>query len=208
MQRSNSGRMRHNTMLVRVLLACLLGISGAAAARAADTPRLSGVVVGITDGDTIDVRLVSGMIRVRLYGVDAPERDQPHGMASRRELSRLVFGRNVELEPVEQDRYDRLVARVWLGETDVNAELLELGAAWVYRRYAREESYCVREKAARDRGRGLWRLPAEQRVAPWEWRQRETRPGPFTDFSGQTLADCVAGCDVSRGCTFTPGRER
>jgi micrococcal nuclease len=192
MQRSKSSRMRHKTMLVRVLLACLLGISGPAGARAGDTPRLSGVVVGVADGDTIDVRLVSGMIRVRLHGVDAPERDQPYGMASRRELSRLVFGRDVELEPVEQDRYDRLVARVWLGDTDVNAELLELGAAWVYRRYAREASDCVREQAARDRGRGLWRLPAEQWIAPWEWRQRGTRRGPFTDFSGQTVAECVA----------------
>lgn len=178
-------------MRPQLLLTALLAFVGAIAARAEDLPRFTGTVVGITDGDTVDVRLVSGMIRVRLHGVDAPERDQPHGKASRRMLSQLVFSRTVEIEPVEQDRYDRLVARLWLGETDVNAELLELGAAWVYRRYARDAAYCAYEKAARDLDRGLWSMPRDQQVAPWEWRRRETLGRPFTDYSHQTVAECA-----------------
>jgi len=178
-------------MRPRFLLTALLAFVGAVAARAEDLPRFTGTVVGIIDGDTVDVRLVSGMIRVRLHGVDAPERDQPHGKASRRMLSQLVFSRTVEIEPIEQDRYDRLVARLWLGEMDVNAELLKLGAAWVYRRYARDAAYCAYEKAARDLDRGLWKLPTGQQVAPWEWRRRDRLGRPFTDYSGQTVVQCA-----------------
>jgi len=158
---------------------------------AAEAPRLSGTVIGVIDGDTVDVRLPSGRIRVRLHGIDAPERDQPRGQASRRELSKLVHRREVAIEPVEQDQYDRLVGRLWRGEMDVNAELVRRGAAWVYRRYATEGAWCRYEKTARDAGRGLWSLPPAERVAPWEWRQREHRRRPFTDYSQQTVAQCV-----------------
>lgn len=183
---------QHNGMLCRALLCGLIFLAVAtASARAEDVPRLTGTVVGIADGDTVDLRLDSGMIRVRLHAVDAPEHDQPYGKAARRELSRLVYLRKVEVEPIEQDQYDRLVARLWLGEMDVNAELLRSGAAWVYRRYARESDYCAFEQEARALELGLWGLPTIPPVAPWEWRQRERRRKPFTDFSKQTLAACI-----------------
>jgi endonuclease YncB( thermonuclease family) len=155
-------------------------------------PILDGTVVGVVDGDTVDVRLESGMIRVRLHAVDAPERGQPHGQAAREVLSSLVFGRAVRLEPIEQDRYDRLVARLWVGDLDVNAEMVRLGSAWVYRRYADDPAYCAHEQAAREQKRGLWSLQPGQRPAPWEWRQRKSRAGPFTDYAGETVAACVA----------------
>jgi endonuclease YncB( thermonuclease family) len=174
------------------ILAVLLFVSPSLAAEtAAVGPRLSGTVIGVIDGDTVDVRLPSGRIRVRLHGIDAPERDQPRGQASRRELSKLVHRREVAIEPVEQDQYDRLVGRLWRDEMDVNAELVRRGAAWVYRRYATEGAWCRYEKTARDAGRGLWSLPPAERVAPWEWRQREHRRRPFTDYSQQTVAQCV-----------------
>jgi endonuclease YncB( thermonuclease family) len=153
---------------------------------------LPGAVVGVVDGDTADVRLQSGMMRVRLHAVDAPERDQPQGAASKAALSRLIFGRNVMVEPIEQDRYDRLVARLWLGELDVNAEMIKQGRAWVYRRYADDPTYCAYEKEARDQRLGLWALPREQRPAPWEWRQRRTLDHQFTDYSSETVATCAA----------------
>jgi micrococcal nuclease len=167
-------------------------VLAATAVWAADAPRLAGTVVGISDGDTVDVRLQSGMIRVRLHGIDAPEHDQAYGKAAKRELSQLVYRKDVELEPIEQDRYDRLVARLWLGGLDVNAELVKRGAAWVYRRYATETAWCAYEKQARDRDLGLWALPAEQQVAPWEWRRRERLGRRFTDYSSQRVAECVA----------------
>jgi endonuclease YncB( thermonuclease family) len=159
---------------------------------ASTTTVLPGVVVGVVDGDTVDVRLDSGMIRVRLHAIDAPESGQPHGQVSKQALSSLVFGKQVDVEPFEQDRYDRLVARLWLGELDVNAEMIKSGHAWTYRRYADEPAYCAYERAARDLGRGLWALHEGPRVAPWEWRQRKSRGGRFTDYSAETLAACVA----------------
>lgn len=175
--------------LAAVSFALLLPLANAAAQSESVLP---GVVVGVIDGDTVDVRIESGMIRVRLHGVDAPERDQPQGAAAKAALSALVFSKAVDVEPVEQDRYDRLVARLWLGDLDVNAALVKQGAAWVYRRYAEDPAYCAYEKAARDLGRGLWALPAEQRVAPWEWRRRKTLGHAFTDYSGESVAACVA----------------
>jgi endonuclease YncB( thermonuclease family) len=155
-------------------------------------PILDGVVVGIVDGDTADVRLGSGMIRIRLHAIDAPETGQPYGRAAKAGLSEIVFGKAVQVEPYEQDRYDRLVARLWLGPLDVNAEMLKRGHAWAYRHYADDPAYCADEKAARDRQLGLWKLSPEQRVAPWEWRRRKTLDHRFTDYSHESVAQCVA----------------
>ena len=179
-------------MWIRLLTSLLFALPLLPAAQASDAPVLPGVVVGIVDGDTVDVRLQSGMIRLRLHAVDAPERDQPQGAAAKQALSTLVYGRNVDVEPFEQDRYDRLVGRLWLGGLDVNAEMIKRGQAWVYRRYADDSAYCAYEKSARDLRRGLWSLPADQRVAPWEWRRRKSLAGRFTDYSRETVAECVA----------------
>jgi micrococcal nuclease len=170
----------------------LLSLALAAPAPLRGDTTLPGTVVGVVDGDTADVRLQSGMIRVRLHAVDAPERDQPYGAASKQALAALVYGKGVSVQPVEQDRYDRLVAHLWLGEVDVNAEMIKLGAAWVYRRYADDPAYCEYEKAARDLAHGLWALPPDQRAAPWEWRRRKTLENRFTDYGGETVGDCIA----------------
>jgi len=180
-------------MLRHLFCTLLLALSLGQTARATDDPVLPGTVVGVVDGDTADIRLQSGMIRVRLHAIDAPERDQPHGSASKQALSRLVFGKQVNVEPVEQDRYDRLVARLWLDELDVNAQMVKQGAAWVYRRYADDPAYCTYEKSARDQKRGLWALPRDQRAAPWEWRKRKTLGGAFTDYDVEPVAACIAG---------------
>ena len=179
-------------------LGCFLAVAAgliapSSQAEAADNRAvLPGVVVGVIDGDTADVRLDSGMIRVRFHAIDAPESGQPHGKAAKAALADLIYGKAVEVEPYQQDRYDRLVARVWIDGMNVNAEMLRSGNAWTYRRYADDPAYCTYEQAARDLGRGLWRLPANQRVAPWEWRQRKSRAGRFTDYSRETVAACVA----------------
>jgi micrococcal nuclease len=172
-----------------VLMVLLAWPSGS---QAQEPPVLDGVVVGVTDGDTVDVRLDSGMARIRLHAIDAPERGQAHGQAAKEALSRLVFGKAVQVDPFEQDRYDRLVARLWLGDLDVNAEMIKLGYAWVYRRYADDPAYCAYEKAARDLRRGVWNQPQPSVIAPWEWRRRKTLEGRFTDYSRETVAECVA----------------
>jgi micrococcal nuclease len=179
-------------VLTPLLLLLVLINSPVIAAPARENPMLDGVVVGVVDGDTVDVRLASGMIRIRLHAIDTPEMGQPYGKAAKQGLSDLVFGKAVQVEPYEQDRYDRLVARLWLGDIDINAEMVKRGYAWTYRRYADDAAYCAYEKAARELQRGLWRLPQDQRAAPWEWRQRKSLNGRFTDYSNESVAACVA----------------
>jgi len=195
-----SRRARRRYRGSRVVLALLLFLTLAASARVHgaddDTPRLPGTVVGVLDGDTVDVRLGSGMMRVRLHAIDTPERGQPYGDAAKDALSRLVFGKAVELEPYEQDRYDRLVARIWMGELDVNAQMVRDGYAWAYRRYVDDVRYCIYEYDARQARRGLWKAPREQSVAPWEWRRRKTLEGRFTDYTNQSVAGCISEVSV------------
>jgi endonuclease YncB( thermonuclease family) len=194
-------RLQH---LIRAAVLCLWALLAVASnaptgkARAANhpaahaSPLLPGVVVGIVDGDTADVKLASGMIRIRLLGIDAPEMGQAFGGVAKARLSSLVYGQDVLLEPYEQDRYDRLVARLWLGDRDINAEMIRSGFAWVYRRYADDPAYCQHEKAARDQHRGLWQAAPRTTVAPWEWRKRKTLDGQYTDYSDESVAACVA----------------
>lgn len=159
-----------------------------------DGPVLAGRVVRIVDGDTIDVTLDSGRIRVRMHSIDAPEHDQPGGAASRAALAALVDGADVELEPVGQPSYGRMVAVVYRGDDNVNADMVAAGQAWVLREYARDPRYCEAEMAARVAGRGVWSLPVGEQIAPWEWRavQRGRRDG-YSDYSGETLERCIAG---------------
>jgi endonuclease YncB( thermonuclease family) len=130
----------------------------------------------VHDGDSLALRGGHGRrIEVRLAGIDSPEHGQPWGDESRAALEELVAGKRVRLERQDTDRYGRTVARVFAGELDVNEELVRRGDAWVYRRYARDERLLALEKEARAAKRGLWALPAKERVPPWKWRKAHPR---------------------------------
>lgn len=138
---------------------------------AAVASALSGRVVGIADGDTLT--LLTGerqQVRVRLAGIDTPERAQPYGTRARQELSDLAFGKQARVEVEDTDRYGRAVGRVHAEGRDVNAEMVRRGAAWVYRRFNHDPTLPRLEEEARAVSRGLWALPEAQRVPPWEWR--------------------------------------
>jgi micrococcal nuclease len=131
---------------------------------------LVGTVTRVVDGDTIVVELTSGVIRVRLYGIDAPEHNQPGGYESASVLRSLVERKQISLEPVNQVRYSRMVAKVFQGQTNVNAEMVTRGEAWVYRHYikAPERQWCVLEADARNQRRGLWK--GRNVIPPWTFR--------------------------------------
>ncbi len=124
---------------------------------------IKGKVVGVIDGDTIDVLDASNTKhRIRLSGIDAPERRQAFGQKSKESLSDLVFARQVEVVTHKKDRYGRRVGKVLLNGLDANLEQIRLGMAWFYRQYERElspedrELYDLGERDAK-RGRfGLW----------------------------------------------------
>lgn len=142
---------------------------------------LEGQVVAVHDGDT--VTLLHGMQvrhRVRIAGIDAPERGQPFGMSARESLARLVHGRRVAARCHKRDRFGRDVCNVFVAARDVGLEQVRNGLAWWYREYAREQppedraSYAAAEGEARGARRGLWHDANPQ--APWAWR-RQNGPG-------------------------------
>jgi len=134
-------------------------------------------VVWVTDGDTLTV-LKKGWSpeTIRLYGLDCPEKDQPYGFKARVfTLSRILF-REVVVEPVERDRYGRLVARLSRDGKSLNKKIIQAGYAWVYDRYCRKEvcsRYRLLEEEARHASRGLW--GGDDPIPPWRWR-RGKRP--------------------------------
>ena len=131
-----------------------------------------GRVVGVTDGDTLT--MLDGrkqQIKVRLAEIDTPESAQPYGTRAKQELSRLVHGKTVTVKVQDIDRYGRTVGRVYVSELDVNAEMVKLGAAWVYRKYASDQSLYALEKQAKQKRAGIWNLPEAEQIPPWEWRK-------------------------------------
>jgi endonuclease YncB( thermonuclease family) len=153
--------------LAVTLLSTLLSVSAVA-----DT--LFGKVVGISDGDTITVLITSDEhkrpIKVRLAEIDAPEKKQPFGNASKQALSDLIYGRAVEVETGGGMSYGRYVAQVYLDQKWINGVMVESGNAWVYPKYAKTEMLYTLQKSAQEKGLGLWALQADQRTPPWEWR--------------------------------------
>jgi len=95
----------------------------------------TGRVVGISDGDTLTLLTPEKQqIRVRLGEIDTPESRQPYGTRARQALSDLAFGKEARVVVQDTDRYGRTVGRVYVGDLDVNADMVKQGAAWVYRR--------------------------------------------------------------------------
>ena len=167
--------------------ACLVLAFVAAAPHAVFTAR----VVKITDGDTISVRTGDGETRkVRLVDIDTPEHDQPFGREAKQALAALISGREVRIESHGADDYGRLLARVFVGSIDVNAELVRSGAAWVFRRYSKDPKLIALETDARAQHRGLWALSASERIPPWTWRHPDAPAQPIAKPSKETAFHC------------------
>ncbi len=136
---------------------------------------ISGRVVHVADGDTVTVLDANKVQhKVRLAGIDAPEKSQAYGERSRESLAELVANRTVIVDTEKQDRYGRRVGKVLVNGKDVNVEQIRRGFAWFYRHYERElsdtdrQGYERAEEEARDYRRGLW--ADRQPVPPWEFR--------------------------------------
>lgn len=132
---------------------------------------VTGRVVGVHDGDTISVLIAGQSVRVRLAGIDAPERGQPFGSVSQIALAKRVAEREVRLVVRGRDRYGRLLARVYMNGVDVNAEQVRGGHAWVFRRFQGDANLLSLEAEAKAARRGLWR--DANAAPPWSWRDRQ-----------------------------------
>ena len=157
--------------LVLVATACAVAAFAYAgnAQTASPAERLHGKVIAITDGDTVRVLVGSETVKVRLWGIDAPEHNQAFGTRSQQALSAAAFGQDVIVEAVGQDRYGRTLGVIYVGKVNVNLEQVRLGLAWWYQKYApRALEYQQAESAARQARRGLWVDNEPQ--PPWEFR--------------------------------------
>ncbi len=140
---------------------------------------INGQVVRVIDGDTVSVLTPDKQeIRVRLAEIDAPEKNQPFGMNSKRMLSDLIFAKDVSVVKIDTDRYGRTVGRIYQGQTDVNLEMVKAGGAWAYTQYLADDAIRTAEDAARAGRVGLWALQEDQRIPPWEWRKQERTGTP------------------------------
>lgn len=143
----------------------------------ANANTLSGKVVGVADGDTVTVLDEHNtQYRIRLAGIDAPEKTQDFGNVSKQTLSNMVFNENVEINWDKEDRYGRIIGKVLVNGVDVNLKQIKLGMAWFYRKYQNELiledrlNYLHAEEYALNNKVGLWQ--SKNPEAPWDFRKQ------------------------------------
>ena len=142
----------------------------------------TGKVVAVADGDTVSVlRDGTTTVKIRLNGIDCPEKKQPFGTRAKQFTSDLAFGKTVTVIEKEKDRYGRTVGEVILPDgRSLNHELVRAGLAWWYRRYAPNDAELeALEAEARAGKRGLWvdTDTAAPPVQPWAWRKEGNKTG-------------------------------
>lgn len=138
---------------------------------------VTGKVVGVSDGDTITVLdNTNTQHKVRLAGIDAPEKKQPFGQESKQSLSDCAYDKTAIIQGDKLDRYGRLVGKVLVSGVDCNLRQINQGLAWHYKKYMKEQSqddrliYMHAEDEARNTKVGLWN--EANPMPPWEWRKR------------------------------------
>ena len=176
-----TGAGRRKIQARKLLLAVML-----VACASVHAATLSGTVVGVADGDTITVLDANReQHKIRVAGIDAPEKAQPFGQRSKGALSVLVFDKDVDVQWSKRDRYQRIVGKVLVADPtcqrqcaktlDAGLAQVAAGLAWWFRKYAKEQSaedarrYELAEQEARSRRAGLW--SDGQPVPPWDWRK-------------------------------------
>lgn len=138
------------TIIASFVMCCLVACSSA-------EEGLYGRVVKVSDGDTITVLDSSKtQQKIRLQGIDAPEKGQAFGKASGKFLAGLVAGRDVKVQWSKKDRYGRILGTVYVDGREVNLEMLRAGMAWHYKKYDSTPAYAQAETEARAAKRGLW----------------------------------------------------
>ncbi len=145
-------------------------------AQSTQSDTLTGKVIGISDGDTIKILVNKKQVNVRLEGIDAPEAKQSFGNRSKQSLSNLVFGKEVLVQKTGEDRYGRTLGVVMLGDTNINAKMIEDGWAWHYKEYNKDKRLAELEKEAKAAKRGLW--ADTNPLPPWEFRARQKKAQP------------------------------
>ncbi|MFT5726629.1 MAG: micrococcal nuclease [Desulforhopalus sp.] len=147
--------------------ACLLFYSDIVFAKKPFTAQVTKII----DGDSLKVRAGKKVYEIRLYGIDAPEYDQPYSSKAKKLVKQTMLGKRVTVIPVEWDKYQRLVAIVSYNNEAINERLLRRGLAWYYPKYCKMSvcrSWKKTGKTARKNKQNIWSDSSS--VAPWKWR--------------------------------------
>lgn len=140
---------------------------------------LSGVASRIADGDSFTLLTpTQKTVRIRLNGIDAPEKKQDFYRVSKSALADMLAGKTIRVAVTGSDRYGRVLGEVYTPDNDssVNLRLVARGLAWHFTRYSANAALAAAEKRARSQRLGLWRQP--QPVAPWVFRKKKTKAAP------------------------------
>lgn len=130
------------------------------------------IVTKVIDGDSLKVRAGRKNYEIRLYGIDAPEYDQPYASKAKKLVKKTILGKKVDVTPVEWDRYHRLVAIVERDGQSINKRLISSGLAWYYPRYCKMKvcgSWKQEGKKSRKARKNIWSTSSS--VAPWKWKR-------------------------------------
>ena len=130
----------------------------------------TGKAVKIVDGDTFDFLGKNNRLsRVRLYGIDSPERRQDYYQAAKNALAGFILHQHVTLQTTGRDRNGRLIAIAYCRGENINLAMIRGGYAWHFKKYSRDAGWAAAEEKARKLGKGLWR--GAHPIAPWDFRQ-------------------------------------
>lgn len=154
----------YTTLIIVLALTCTMIFNLAAAGE------WSGKVVGVADGDSITVMHDGKGEKIRLYGIDCPEKRQAYGKKAKQFTSRMVFQKIVDVKPTTKDRYGRTIAWISIEGASLNEGLLKAGLAWHYKKYSSDKNLAELEAQARSLKTGLWADPKAQ--SPWEFRRQ------------------------------------
>ena len=153
------------TMLMIIFVLCSI-VAGA--------QTYPGKVTAVKDGDTVEMLVNGKPLRIRLFGIDCPEKGQPFGEKARQYTARLCFGKVVKAKKVDMDRYGRTVAEVSLPDgSDLNMQLVQAGYAWQYTYYSKSVEMTQAQASAKAARRGLWQHAHP--IEPWAWRKQHRR---------------------------------
>ncbi len=207
-----------NRSATALFCAVLLGLNGPACGDipAPDTEQeFSARVIAVLDGDTVlilhkaatppassvQARHAGGLMKIRLAEIDAPEKAQDFGAASRNALTEMVLHRQIWVYTLAVDKYGRTVALLKVNGISVNEEMVRRGMAWEYSHYHSDRRYIALQNEARQAGRGLW--AQHDPTPPWEWRKQHAAvsdmsvlpaPGDYTCGSKQHCSQ-MRSCD-------------
>ena len=125
----------------------------------------------VVDGDTIKGNVDSKRITIRLVEIDAPEMDQPFGLASKNFLMQLTSNENITFTSEGEDRYGRTLGKLYKNNENLNILMVKSGFAWVYERYVKNQNLYVYQEVAKSKNLGLWQ--SKKPIAPWVWRRKK-----------------------------------